>query len=130
MATATMATSAAIRRSRIPDSTTMVVVTTSSTMATPRAGSVTTSAISGLLQILAGDLRQPFPEHDIVPLGAVLPVAVFVLVALVGGQGEFRHRLALRRVLDFGILAQVSNQNDFVYAFHECKLIQIGRAHV
>src|SRR5208282_140170 len=75
--------------------------------------------LAAFLEILSGDLRQPLPEHDVVPLGAILPLAVFVLVALVGGQGKLRHRLALRRVLNLGILAKVSNQDDFVYAFHQ-----------
>src|SRR6266568_4276003 len=50
------------------------------------------------------------------PLGAVLPVAVFVFVAFVGGQREFRYRLALRSVFNFGIFAQVAEKNDFVNA--------------
>jgi hypothetical protein len=43
--------------------------------------------LAALLQILAGDLGQPLPEHHVVPLGAVLPLAVFALEALVRGQG-------------------------------------------
>src|SRR5579864_7632182 len=34
--------------------------------------------LSTLLQILARDFRQTLPQHDIVPLGAVLPLAAFV----------------------------------------------------
>src|SRR5690349_9191560 len=37
------------------------------------------------LQVLARDLRRALPGHDVVPLGAVLPLAVFIFVALVGG---------------------------------------------
>src|ERR1019366_2587387 len=79
--------------------------------------------LAALLQILSGDLRQSLPKHDVVPFSAVLPVAVFVLVALIGRQGKFGHRLALRRVFVLGILAQVFGQNDFVYAFHDCELL-------
>ena len=75
---------------------------------------------AALFQILAGNFRQPLPEHHVVPLGTVLPVAVFAFEALVGGQGDLGDRCALRRELHFGILAKVSNQDDFVDAFHEC----------
>ncbi len=47
MAAATAAVTPASTRSRAPDSTVMVAVTTTRTMATPRAGSMMTSAISG-----------------------------------------------------------------------------------
>ncbi len=43
----TIATRAAMMRSRVPDSTIMVAVTTTRTRATPSAGSITTRAISG-----------------------------------------------------------------------------------
>src|SRR5258708_4825047 len=79
--------------------------------------------LAALLQILAGNLRQPLPQHHIVPFGAVLPLAVFALETLVGGQGDLRDRRALRRELHFGILAKVSNQDDFIYAFHGCRLL-------
>src|SRR5438034_537994 len=50
MATATTAVSVAMTRSRRPDSTIMVAVTTMSTRAMPRAGSTTTRPISGAAQ--------------------------------------------------------------------------------
>src|SRR5690348_16230488 len=37
------------------------------------------------LQVLARDLGGALPGHDVMPLGAVLPLAVFIFVALVGG---------------------------------------------
>src|SRR5579863_7439539 len=70
-----------------------------------------------LLQILAGNLRGARPGGDVVPLGAVLPVAVFVLEAFVGGQTKLGHGRALGRVFHFGIFAQVAEKNDLVDTF-------------
>ena len=53
MVTATTAVSVAITRSRSPDRTIMVAVTTTSTRAMPRAGSTTTRPISGAAQASA-----------------------------------------------------------------------------
>src|SRR5277367_2948147 len=72
---------------------------------------------AAFFQVLAGDLRQPLPEHHVVPLRAVLPLAVFAFEALVGGQRDLRDRRPLRREFHFRILAKISNQNDFIYAF-------------
>ena len=62
------------------------------------------------------------PQHDVVPLGAVLPLAALVLETFVGGQSDLRHRRAAGRGLDFGIFAKIADQNDFVDAFscHKC----------
>src|SRR5208337_2571158 len=79
--------------------------------------------LAAFFQILPGDFRQSLPEHHIVPLGAVLPLAVFALEALIGRQGDLRDGRALRRELYFGILAEISNQDDFVYTFHKSKLL-------
>src|SRR5580704_878874 len=35
--------------------------------------------LTALFQILTGNFGQPLPEHHVVPLGAVLPLAVFAL---------------------------------------------------
>ena len=51
----------------------------------------------GAPPLAAGDLRQSLPEDDVVPLGAVLPLAVFVFVTLVGGERERRYFNAARR---------------------------------
>ena len=66
--------------------------------------------LAALLQIFAGNLGQALPEHDVVPLGAVLPFAGLVFEALVGGDGQLGHGRALRRVFHFGIFAQISDQ--------------------
>src|SRR5271165_910250 len=78
----------------------------------PRAGLQTSLDVNlpALLQILPGNLCQALPEHHVVPLGAILPLAGFVFEALVGGDGQLGHGCALRRVFDFGILAQISDQ--------------------
>ncbi len=78
--------------------------------------------LAAFLQVFAGDFRQALPEHDIVPLGAVLPLAALILVTFVGGYGELGHRCAAGGVLDFGVLAKIADENNFVDAFacHEC----------
>ena len=43
---------------------------------------------AALLQIFAGNFRQALPQNDIVPLGAVLPLAALVLETFVGGDGS------------------------------------------
>src|SRR6185436_391208 len=50
--------------------------------------------LATLFQILAGDLCQPLPQHYVVPFGAVLPLAVFVLETLVRSNRDFRYRCA------------------------------------
>ena len=78
--------------------------------------------LAALLQIFAGNLSQSLPQHDVVPLGAVLPLAVFVFEAFVGGQRELRHGCAAGCEFHFGIFSQIADQNDPVQAFacHEC----------
>ena len=63
--------------------------------------------LAALLQIFAGDLRQALPEHDVVPLGAVLPFAGFVFEALVGGDGQLGYRRALGVYLISGSLPRL-----------------------
>src|SRR5207248_11711880 len=41
------------------------------------------------LHVLAHNLRQPLPGHNVVPFGAILPFAGLIFVALVGGQRKF-----------------------------------------
>src|ERR1039458_2223901 len=72
---------------------------------------------AALLQIFSGDFGEPLPEHDVVPLGAVLPFARLVLEAFVGGDGELGHGRALRRVFDFGVLPQIADQLNSVETF-------------
>jgi hypothetical protein len=46
-----------------------------------------------------------------VPLYAFLALAVFVEVAFIGGEGEIHHRQAARRVTDFRVLPEISNDH-------------------
>src|SRR6266576_3275714 len=81
--------------------------------------------LRALFQVLAGNLRHARPEHDVVPLGALLPLPRFVLVRLVGGERDLCDRGALRRVLHFRIFAQIADEDDFVNALgHECGLLR------
>src|SRR6202042_2798067 len=68
------------------------------------------------LQILACNLGGARPSGNVVPLSAILPVAFLVFEALVGGQAELGHGRALRRVLHFGIFAEVADEDNFVDA--------------
>jgi len=78
----------------------------------PRAGlqAAFDENLAAFLQIFSRDLGEALPEHNVVPLGAVLPLAGFVFEALVGGDRQLGHGRALRRVFDFGILAQIADQ--------------------
>src|SRR5581483_5129408 len=74
--------------------------------------------LAAFLQVLAGDLSGALPGGDVVPLSAVLPVAVLVFEPLIGGQGELGHGRALGGVLDFGIFAEVTDEDDLIDALH------------
>src|SRR6266576_6600149 len=78
-----------------------------------------------LFQVLAGDFGEARPEHHVMPLGLLLPLSRFVFVGLVGGECDLCDRGALRRVLHFGILSEIADQDDFVNALgHECGLLR------
>src|SRR6476469_3112912 len=47
--------------------------------------------LGSLFHILADDLRQPLPGHNVVPFRAVLPFACFVFITFIGCQAEFGH---------------------------------------
>ena len=83
---------------------------------------------AALFQVLAGNLGQPLPQNDVVPLGSVLPLAGLVFIAFVGGQREFRHRCAGRGVFQFRVLPKIANQNDFINALtcHQCCSFRLG----
>src|SRR6185503_5139294 len=72
---------------------------------------------SALFQVLARDFSEPLPQDDGMPFGAVLPLAVLVLVAFVCRESQLRHRRTLRRVLYFWILAEITDKDNFVDAF-------------
>src|ERR1700722_3276326 len=66
--------------------------------------------LAALFEILARDFSEALPQHDVVPLGAVLPLASLVLESFVRGDRQLGHRRAAGRVLNFWILSQISNQ--------------------
>src|SRR5437660_6996891 len=78
--------------------------------------------LPALGQVLAAQLCGLAPDHDAVPLGAFLLLALLVGPVLVGGDGEVGYRLSAGRVSDFGILAQIAYQDDLVDAAarHDC----------
>src|SRR5579872_611199 len=78
--------------------------------------------LAAFFQVLASDLRSACPCSNVVPLGAILPLAIFILEALVSGKRELGYRRSAGGVFKFRILAQISNKNDFVDAFscHKC----------
>jgi len=78
---------------------------------------------SALLQIFPGNFGEPLPEHDVVPLGAILPFACFILESLVGGDGQLGHGRALRRVFDFGVLPQIADQLNSVETFSSHRVL-------
>src|SRR6266851_4017165 len=67
-----------------------------------------------LFQILLSDFGQLAPHDDLVPLGALLALAIFVLVSFIGGHGKIRDGLAAAGVAGFGIAAQATDEDDFV----------------
>ena len=77
---------------------------------------------AAFLEVLAGDLRQARPAGDVVPLGAVLPVAILVFEAVVGCQREVGHGGAAVGVFQLRGPAQMPNQCHAIQAFcHDAK---------
>src|SRR6266704_3188715 len=68
-----------------------------------------------LFQILLSDLGQFAPHDDLVPLGALLALAVFVLVRFVGGERKICDSLTTTGVARFGIAAQTADENHLIY---------------
>src|SRR5713101_8997017 len=66
------------------------------------------------LEVLLGDFGLLAPDDNLVPLRALLPLTVAVLVRLVGGEREVRDGLAASGVARFGIAAQAADKNHFV----------------
>ncbi len=68
-----------------------------------------------LVQVLAGNLRQPAPHDDVVPFGLFLLLPLAVLETLAGRQRKGRHGCAGRGVAQLGILTEISHQNYLVH---------------
>src|SRR6266568_541797 len=56
-----------------------------------------------LLQILLRDFRLFTPDHDLVPFGALLALAIAVFVSFIGRERKIGHGLAATGVARFGI---------------------------
>src|SRR5208337_5399842 len=67
--------------------------------------------LAAFFQVLAHNFRGALKCDQIVPLGVVLPLAVLVLVTLVGSHGKLGHGHAALGVLDLGIFAEIADQN-------------------
>src|SRR4029077_9572880 len=65
-------------------------------------------------QILLGDFGLFAPNDDLVPLGALLALAIFVFVSFIRGDGKIRDGLAAAGVARFGIAAQAADENHFI----------------
>ena len=66
-------------------------------------------------QILAGDFGQAAIHGDVVPLGALLALAVAVVPRFAGGDAEITHGLAVGHITHFGVAAEAAEQNHFVH---------------
>src|ERR1700761_1079493 len=69
-----------------------------------------------LLHVVADDLRGARVGDDVVPFGAILPLARLVLVAVGGGDREVGDPLAAGEELDLRVLAEIAEQCDLVDA--------------
>src|SRR5580693_5852610 len=65
-------------------------------------------------EVLAGDLGLPSPDHDVVPLGLLLALAVLVLPFPAGRQREARDRLPGGSRAHLRIAAKIADQQHFV----------------
>ena len=54
------------------------------------------------------------PDHHGVPLGIAPPFSISAFVALVGGQVETKHMLAIAHLLQLRVSAQIADQLHFV----------------
>src|SRR5262249_19865016 len=71
---------------------------------------------AAFLEVFARDFGGAAEGNQVVPLGLVLPVAIFVFGALGRCQRKARAGHAALGVFHFGILAQIAEQNDFIDA--------------
>ena len=66
------------------------------------------------LQVLLGNFRLFAPNDNLVPFGALLALAIAVLVGFIGGKRKVADGLAGARVSSLRVAAQTSHQNYFV----------------
>src|SRR6266568_3839171 len=67
-----------------------------------------------LLQILLRDFRLFTPDHDLVPFGALLALAIAVFVSFIGRERKIGDSLATTGVARFGIATQTADENNFI----------------
>src|SRR5467141_3006706 len=75
-----------------------------------------------LLKILLSNFSLFAPHDDLVPLGPLLALAVFVFVRLIRGHRKISDRLAAAGVAGFWIAAQTADENDFIHRHKEFPL--------
>src|SRR5258708_26400840 len=68
-----------------------------------------------LFQVLLRDLRLLAPHDNLVPLGALLALAIAIFVRFVGGDGKIGDGLSATGVARFRIAAQPAHENDLVH---------------
>src|SRR6266705_1612836 len=67
-----------------------------------------------LLQILLRDFRLFTPDHDLVPFGALLALAIAVFVSFIGRERKIGDSLATTGVARFGIATQTADEDNFI----------------
>ncbi len=71
-----------------------------------------------LAQVIAGEVRQPAPGHDVVPVGLFLAVALLVLPVVIGGHGKGGDLAPGLGVTHFRVLSQPADQHGLVQIAH------------
>src|SRR5690242_18122372 len=75
--------------------------------------------LGALVQVGLGDLGEVVVEdHNAVPFGALLAIAVLVLPAFGRGEAEIDHLTAVVEGLGLGIVAEIADENYLVDATH------------
>src|SRR5260370_10055156 len=67
-----------------------------------------------LLQILLRNFRLFTPDHDLVPFGALLALAIAVFVSFIGRERKIGHGLPATGVARFRIATQTADENAFI----------------
>src|SRR5271170_3724764 len=68
-----------------------------------------------LLQVLLGNFGLFAPDHNLVPLRALLPFTVAILIRFVGGDAEIGYGLAAGGVAGFRVAAETAKKNNFIH---------------
>ena len=63
------------------------------------------------------------PQVDVVPLGALLPLAALVVPHFGGGEAELGNGSAARRVAQLGVAAEIADQNYFIDRSHRTTIL-------